>query len=240
MTQTQRKIDVLNNGYIRLVDTLGGDITTVNSARVSMDKATDEMRPQDERLVSFLAKHDHTSPSRHGVMQFEIFAPLMIARQWMKYVVGSVHQDPLFAWNESSRRYITEEPKFYIPAPNEWRSKPENSKQGSGKPIEDYLLADETTFRLTEYVEEGVRLYEKAMEYGICAEQARLFLPAYGLMVRWYWTASVQSVSHVINQRVAPESQYEFQQYGKALHTLASEQFPLSIEALTKGAILSE
>lgn len=239
MTQIERKIDVLNTGYIRLVDTLGGDITTVNSARVSMDKATDEMRPQDERLVSFLAKHDHTSPSRHGVMQFEIFAPLMIARQWMKYVVGSVHQDPLFAWNESSRRYITEEPKFYMPAPNEWRSKPENSKQGSGEPVE-MLTGGMFTERLRKTIEQGVINYEDAMADGVCAEQARLFLPAYGLMVRWYWTASVQSVSHVINQRVAPESQYEFQQYGKALHTLASEQFPLSINALTKGAILSE
>lgn len=239
MTQTQRKIDVLNNGYIRLVDTLGGDITTVNSARVSMDKATDEMRPQDERLVSYLAKHDHTSPSRHGVMQFEIFAPLMIARQWMKYVVGSVHQDPLFAWNESSRRYITEEPKFYIPAQDEWRSKPENSKQGSGVPVDEYI-GIKYTDKLKETIRRGVSNYEEALEDGVCAEQARLFLPAYGLMVRWYWTASVQSVSHVINQRVAPESQYEFQQYGKALHTLASEQFPLSIEALTKGAILSE
>lgn len=239
MTQIERKIDVLNNGYIRLVDTLGGDITTVNSARVSMDKATDEMRPQDERLVSFLAKHDHTSPSRHGVMQFEIFAPLMIARQWMKYVVGSVHQDPLFAWNESSRRYVTEEPQFYIPAPNEWRSKPDNSKQGSGKPVAEYIGIKHTE-KLRKSIEQGVLDYEEAMADGICAEQARLHLNAYGLMVRWYWTASVQSVSHVINQRVAPESQYEFQQYGKALHKLASEQFPLSINALTKGAILSE
>jgi len=233
------KITVLNNGYVRLVDKLGGDITTVNSARVSMDKATDVMRPQDERLVGYLAKHDHTSPSRHGVMQFEILAPLMIARQWMKYVVGSVHQDPLFAWNESSRRYVTEEPQFYLPKPEEWRSKSADVKQGSGEPA-DNLIGIKHTKRLRETIHRGVINYEQAMEDGICAEQARLYLPAYGLMVRWYWTASVQSVSHMINQRVAPESQYEFQLYAKAVHTLATEHFPLSVSALTKGAITSE
>lgn len=230
------KITVLSNGYVRLVDKLGGDITTVNSARVSMDKATDVMRPQDERLVDYLAKHDHTSPSRHGVMQFEILAPLMIARQWMKYVVGSVHQDPLFAWNESSRRYVTEEPQFYLPSSSEWRSKSADVKQGSGEPVEEFI-GMKTTRRMRETIKQGVQYYEDAMADGICAEQARLFLPAYGLMVRWYWTASVQSVSHMINQRVAPESQYEFQLYAKAVHSLATEHFPLSVAALVKTEV---
>jgi thymidylate synthase (FAD) len=220
---------VLDKGYVRLVDVMGSDLTVVNSARVSYNKAKSELDEKDIRLIKFLAREGHTSPFRHATLQFEVYAPLMVARQWWKYVVGSDHV--MDAWNESSRRYITEEPTFYIPKANEWRSAPANSKQGSGEPIDEFT-GKVFTEKLIEFVIKGESLYEQALEAGICAEQARLFLPAYGMYVRWYWTASLQSVAHFLNQRLAHDAQKEIQEYAKAVYELAIEKFPISLNEL--------
>ncbi|MGG2091364.1 FAD-dependent thymidylate synthase [Bacillus sp. S13(2024)] len=231
------KINVLDKGYVRLVDSMGSDLTVVNSARVSYSKESKELTEGDIKLIKFLAREGHTSPFRHAVLQFESYAPLMVARQWWKYVIGSSHQegtgDSLEAWNESSRRYITEEPEFYVVQPDEWRSAPENSKQGSGAIVND-TLGGLATVELTRMYEQGLKRYEWAMEQGICAEQARLFLPAYGLYVRWYWTASLQSVAHFLNQRLEHDAQKEIQEYAKAILQLAKDVFPVALDELVK------
>lgn len=227
-------IDVLDKGYVRLVDVMGSDLTVVNSARVSYDKASEELSDKDERLIRFLAREEHTSPFRHATLQFEVYAPLMVARQWFKYVVGSTHQDTMMAWNESSRRYITENEEFYIPKIDQWREKPENSKQGSGAIISAADPRSYFTEYLEEYIEKGVELYNNAINKGIAPEQARLFLPAYGMYVRWYWTASLAGVAHFLNQRLAHDSQVEIQEYAKAVEQLSREKFPVSLSELVK------
>lgn len=233
----ENKITVLDKGYVRLEAITGKDLSSVNSAKVSYDKKSVEFTNKEKRLIAFLAKHGHTSPFRHAFVTFEVYAPLMIARQWWKYIIGSGHdesnQDPFTAWNESSRRYITEEPEFYLPAHNEWRSAPENSKQGSGEvlPLDK---GSELTGLLLETQTEGLARYELAMQMGACAEQARLFLPAYGLYVRWYWSASLQGVAHMLNQRLAHDSQKEFQMFARAVYDMMIEHFPVSIEELTR------
>uniref|UniRef100_UPI003F576735 FAD-dependent thymidylate synthase n=1 Tax=Paraperibacillus marinus TaxID=3115295 RepID=UPI003F576735 len=208
---------------------MGTDVTVVNAARVSYNKAVDELREHDERLISFLAREGHTSPFRHATMQFEIYAPLMVARQWWKYVVGSDHV--MDAWNESSRRYITEEAEFYIPALDEWRSAPESSKQGSGEIVNRHI-GSLYTKELEILISHGEMLYEQALNDGICAEQARLFLPAYGMYVRWYWTSSLQGVAHFLQQRLEHDAQKEIQEYAKAVCELSTEKFPVSLTAL--------
>lgn len=216
---------------------MGSDLTVVNAARVSYAKESAELTERDVRLIRFLAREGHTSPFRHAIAQFEIYAPLMVARQWWKYVVGSAHMegtgDSLDAWNESSRRYITEEPTFYLVQADEWRSTPENSKQGSGDPVNGGIGA-EATARLMDAIEAGQRDYEWALANGICAEQARLFLPAYGMYVRWYWTASLQSVCHFLAQRLEHDAQAEIQAYAKAILTLIETRFPVSVGELLK------
>lgn len=224
-----KKIEVLDKGYVILHDVMGSDLTVVNSARVSYNKEAKELTEKDIRLIKFLAREGHTSPFRHCTLQFEIYAPLLVARQHWKYVVGSDHT--MDAWNESSRRYITEEPAFYIPDSNEWRSKPENSKQGSGEPV-DKKIGEYYTSKLVQLIETSEKLYEDALKDGICAEQARLFLPAYGMYVRYRWTASLQSVAHFLNQRLAHDAQKEIQEYAKAVYTLAKEHFPVSLNEL--------
>lgn len=227
--------NVLDKGYVRLVDTMGSDLSVVNSARVSYNKAVDELGDKDKGLISFLAREGHTSPFRHATLQFEVYAPLMVARQWWKYVVGSDHV--MDAWNESSRRYITEEPEFYIPRENEWRSAPDNSKQGSGGALQDvleYHEMGEVQYVYEQHIKESVRLYEKSMELGMAAEQARLFLPAYGMYVRWYWTTSLQGAAHFLKQRLEHDAQKEIQDYAKAVHELSLEKFPVSLKELLK------
>ncbi|PFU19503.1 FAD-dependent thymidylate synthase [Bacillus cereus] len=222
-------VNVLDKGYVRLVDTMGCDLSVVNSARVSYDKESTELTDKDIRLIKFLAREGHTSPFRHATLQFEIYAPLMVARQHWKYIVGSDHT--MDAWNESSRRYVTEEPTFYIPVGDEWRTSPENSKQGSGGSVTTEL-GNEATERLVMHIDRSIAEYEEAMRHGICAEQARLFLPAYGMYVRYYWTASLQSVVHFLNQRLAHDAQLEIQSYAKAVLELSKEIFPISIDEL--------
>ena len=236
MTQMQRKIDVLDDkGYVLIHDIMGTDLTVANAARVSYAKKSETLTDGDKRLIDFLAREGHTSPFRHCIAQFEFNAPLMVARQHFKYVVGSAIQegtgDSLDAWNESSRRYVTEEPSFYVPQPDEWRSAPENSKQGSGG-IVPTEIGNEAFRRLMLNVDICLKDYEWALENGICAEQARLFLPAYGLYVKYYWTASLQSVCHFLNQRLAHDSQVEIQMYAKAVLELIKPLFPISVEKL--------
>ncbi|MGN7383647.1 FAD-dependent thymidylate synthase [Paenibacillus sp. SAFN-117] len=227
------KINVLDRGYVRLVDRMGGDLAVVNSARVSYAKESKQLTDKDVKLIKFLAREGHMSPFRHATVQLEFYAPLMVARQHWKYVVGSDHT--MDAWNEASRRYITIDVENYIPQPLEWRSKPEHSKQGSGEPV-DESIGREATERLLRQIEQGIKDYEWALESGIAAEQARLLIPsAYGMYTAYYWTASLQSVSHFLNQRLAHDSQYEIQEYAKAVYELVKPLFPVSLEELLKS-----
>lgn len=222
-------IEVLDKGYVRLDDIMGTDLKFTNAARVSYAKKVKEFGPGDARLINFLIREGHMSPFRHSMVTLEVKAPLMVARQWWKYVVGSDHT--MDAWNESSRRYITADEEFYIPAKDEWRSKPENSKQGSGLPVP--LETGTLAWRLLmEDVERQLAHYRWAMDSGICAEQARLFLPAYGLYVNWYWTASIQSVIHFLNQRLEEDAQKEIQAFAKAVYRLVQPKFPVTFTAL--------
>lgn len=227
----ENKIDILHGGYVLLHDHMGSDLSVSNSARVSYNKKKEVLDEKDQRLIQFLAREGHTSPFRHATLQFEIYAPLVVARQMWKHIIGSSFQDPMVAWNESSRRYITEENEFYIPLPTEWRSKPENSKQGSGEPV-SIEIGDYYTKKLQDITEQGQTLYDMAMADGIAPELARLFLPAYSMFVRYYWTASLQGVAHFLDLRLASDAQSEIQELAQAVHDLAQPIFPYSMEAL--------
>lgn len=224
-------IEVLDEGYVRLVDTLGDDLSIVNAARVSYDKESNEFSERDSKLIKFLLREKHTSPFRHAALTFEIYAPLFVARQWWKYAVASTHVDEQNGWNESSRRYITEDEKFYIPLPHEWRSKPENSKQGSGEPV-DEQIGGKHFHRLAEMVVAGTEAYHDALNDGIAPEIARLFLPAYGMYVRWRWTASLQGVMTFLDQRLEHDAQWEIQQYAEAVLNLTKQAYPETIGML--------
>jgi thymidylate synthase (FAD) len=228
------KINVLDKGYVRLVDTLGSDLSVVNAARVSYDKESPEFIERDQKLLNFLIKENHTSPLRHAALTFEVYAPLMVARQWWKYAVSSTHVDDQNGWNESSRRYITEEEEFYIPNIYAWRSKPENSKQGSGEPI---LNGGQFTNDLMHFVDQGKELYQRALNHNIAPELARLFLPAYSMYVRWRWTTSLQGAITFLDQRLPHDAQVEIQEYAKAVQTLTNQSFPRTMKAVNDNRV---
>ena len=128
------KSKVLDKGFIEVVDSLGDDLTVVNSARVSFGKRKKYWDKSDERLVRYLAKHKHYSPFRRLQVQFHIKAPEFVMRQWYKHVVGiettSNSSAKDHAWNEISGRYVEVEDFYY---PSVWRKQSDDiNKQGKG------------------------------------------------------------------------------------------------------------
>lgn len=224
------RINVLDKGYVRKLWVQGTDMSVVNAARVSFDKEVTELKGKDKKLIKFLWEHGHTSPFRHAMFSLEVYAPLMIARQWWKYVVGSDHT--FDGWNESSRRYVTENNKFYVVKPGQWRAKPDNAKQGSGDFIDDVELSERLSDALLEHYETSENLYNQALAAGVAPEQARLFLPANGLYARWRWTGSLQSGMHFLQQRLAHGAQHEISQYASAVCDLLYDEFPISIQQI--------
>jgi thymidylate synthase (FAD) len=222
--------NVLDKGYVRLVNSWGTELDIANSARVSYDKESPELTDKDIKLIKFLVRDKHDSTLRHCGFTFEVYAPLMIARQWYKHAVSSSHVEDQLGWNESSRRYVTENEEFYIPKANEWRSKPENSKQGSGELLEG-PFGQRFTERLEEIVRLGEDAYQSALASNIAPEQARLFLPAYGMYVRWRWTASLNSVLHFLSLRMGHGAQSEIMDYAEVVNDLVKEKFPITTSA---------
>ena len=225
------RINVLDKGYVILSDKMGSDLSVVNAARVSYDKESLEFSDKDQKLLDFLVREKHTSPFRHAAMTFEIYAPLFVARQWWKYAVSSSHIDDQNGWNESSRRYITENEEFYIPAPDQWRSKPASSKQGSGEPI-GITTGDYLTTQMEESVYHGVKMYNYAMDQNVAPEIARLFLPAYAMYVRWRWTTSLQGVINFLEQRLPNDAQFEIRAYAEAVKDIIKDEFPRTYRSI--------
>ena len=224
-------MQVLDHGYIKTVDIMGSDLSVVNAARVSYDKESTELSYKDKKLIEFLVKNYHDSPLRHAAMTFEVYAPLEVKNQWIKHMVASTHLDDQFGWNESSRRYVTEGPQFYVPI--KFDTAPENSKQGTGESM-DFWESEKWRVVLDSFQARGQELYEQAMADGVAPEQARLFLPAYGLYVRWRWTASLNALLNFLSLRLGHGAQKEITQYAIALEILMEQHFPVTMEAWSK------
>jgi thymidylate synthase (FAD) len=220
-----KQIKVLDKGYVRLNNVLGSELDIVNAARVSFAKESARFSDKDGKLIKFLLEHNHRSPFRHVFLGLEFYAPLMVARQAWKHVVGISTLEAGTNWNESSRRYITEEEEFYVPGINSWRLAPEDKKQGSGANADQYMGA-KMHKRLLAYIENGEYLYREALHDGIAPEQARLFLPAYGMYVRWRWTASLDALLHFLELRQHAGAQYEIMQYANAIESFIEQEFP--------------
>lgn len=221
------KINVLDKGYVRLRDSMGDDLKPADVARVSFDKqAKDFSEEKNQRLINYLMRNNEFSCFRHNAISMELYMPLMVARQIYKYSVASAFREDQYGWNESSRRYITEEPEFYIPEHNQWRTAPENKKQGSGEPLPDEK-GKLYTEKLMKNIDQSMKLYDEAIADNIAVEEARLFLPAYGMYVRAYWTASLNSLFHFLDERLANNAQSEIRDYAEAVADILEDRFPV-------------
>ena len=221
------KSQVLDKGFIEVVDSLGNDLTVVNSARVSFGKRKTKFDKSDERLVRYLAKHKHYSPFRHLQVQFHIKAPEFVMRQWYKHVVGietsSSSSTKDHAWNEISGRYVPVE-DFYVP--EVYRAQSEDNKQASEGEVEIQSDAQKLWMDAHWYV---VGFYNDLLEMGMAKEQARAILPL-SQYTEVYWTASFQAVMNFIELRNEKTSQWEIQEYAKVLLEQMKEVFPKTTE----------
>ena len=218
-------IPVLDKGYIRLVNVLGTELDIVNAARLSYDNKSTLLGEKDIKLLNFLIKEDHTSPFRHVHLSLEFKAPLMVARQHWRHIVGASTLEDGTPFSELSRRYVRGSEEFYIPFVDQWRSAPENSKQGSGGPVSTDVGA-KCLQRLRASVERGIRDYEEALSDGVAPEQARMLLPAYAMYTKYLWTPSLHAALNFIKMRSAEDSQYEIREYSLALEEIIKDSFP--------------
>ena len=219
------KTKVLDKGFVEVVDSLGNDLTVVNSARVSFGKRKSVWSASDRRLVKYLAKYKHYSPFRHLQVQFHIKAPEFVMRQWYKHVVGiettSNSSTKDHAWNEISGRYV-EYDEFY--EPTIYRKQSEDNKQASEGQFEGDDIKD-VEGHWTRAHNMSLTAYENLIDAGMAKEQARCILPL-TLYTEVYWTASFQAVMNFIELRNEKTSQWEIQEYAKVMLNLMKETFP--------------
>ena len=206
---------------VELIDRMGTDLSVVNAARVSYSKTKDVFDGKDEKLIKFLAEHEHWSPFAHASMQFRIKAPIFVARQLVKHQVGLV-------WNEVSRRYVDFPPEIY--KPTAWRGRPVNSKQGSDGEVE---LGQTIDHNLETTMESCLILYNTMIQKGVAPEQARMVLPQ-SMMTEWYWSGTVYAFARVCNLRCKPDTQKETRDVANVIDKLADEAFPYCWKYLRK------
>lgn len=231
---------------VELIDHMGSDLSVVNAARVSFDKESDweivadeEIRDgklyfvkhrktistKDQKLISYLAKHNHWSPFAHAFASFRIKAPIFVARQLVKHQVG-------LAWNEVSRRYVDSEPEFYTP--DVWRKRADNVKQGSSEEGVN-LYAEVDALYLPEKINEyALRAYNNMLNVGVCPEQARMVLPQ-STMTEWIWSGSLFAFARVCKLRLDPHTQKETQVVAQMINDHMADLFPVSWKALQDG-----
>lgn len=211
-----------------LIDYMGSDDRVVDAARVSFSKKAENYSPEkNERLISYLAKHDHWTPSSHCVITLRETVPIFVARERFRHVVG-------FTYNEESRRYIDSEPEFYVP--DAWRKRAEDKKQGSGDEIIEKLYHKDVYWgkisdEYQEHVEISQELYRFMIENGVAPEQARMVLPQ-SMMTSYYCTGSLAAFARAYKLRSYPDAQAEIRDLAEQWDAIIRPLFPYSWAAL--------
>ena len=200
---------------VELVDKMGSDLSVVNAARVSYSKVADEMTDKDEKLIKYLVEHNHWSPFAHATIQFRIQAPVYVARQLVKHQVG-------LSWNEVSRRYVSYEPE--LRKIDQWRGKPENSKQGSSGLID---LPPEVIDRYNRNLDESIKIYKELVYFGVAPAQARTVLPQC-MKTEWIWSGTLYAFARVCNLRCQPDTQEETRSIANMMSGFLNREFPIS------------
>lgn len=218
---------------VELLDFMGTDLDVVNAARVSFDKESDWKREQnwdgkykiyltekDEKLIGYLAKHNHWTPFAHASVKFRITMPIYVARQLAKHQVGGVA-------NEVSRRYVSYTPVLDVPTA--WRKSAENVKQGSSDEL--VQMTPECQKRIYDTMEACLKLYNDLLCLGVCPEQARVVLPLCS-ETTWVWTGSLVFYARVCKLRLDPHAQKETRDVAEEISKHMAELFPVSWKAL--------
>ena len=227
-----------------LIDHMGSDLSVVNAARVSFGKKSsmDEdnmgvwhLKDKDKKLIGYLAKHKHLSPFGHAFASFHVKAPIFVARQLVKH--------KFLRWNEVSRRYVDDEPEFYVP--DVWRGRSADKKQGSADwsvPYETWPMQVQTgndwdgAPEWTDYKEVVLELYNHLLSVNVAPEQARMVLPQ-STMTEWWWSGSLDAFAAMCKLRCAPDSQYESRVVANQISEVMGDLFPVSWASLMSAEV---
>jgi len=216
-----QEIKVLDKGFVRLVDYMGGDQRIVQAARVSYGSGTKSYR-QDRGLIHYLMKNWHTSPFEQVQLTFHTKMPIFVARQWVRHRTARL--------NEISGRYSVMKDEFYLPDPENIRPQSDNNKQGRS---EERFTEEQEQQVIGIFADEQRSVYsnyEKLLELNVARELARNNLPL-SLYTEWYWQIDLHNLFHFIRLRMDPHAQYEIRVYAEALAECAKAVAPIAYEA---------
>ena len=210
-------------GFVELLDTFGDDLTVVNAARVSFDKTSFVLTEADKKLITYLAKHNHTSPFFHPQARFRIKMPIFICREWFRHTVG-------LARNEVSRRYVDTFPECWVPDATNIRERDPRVKQGSKATAVNE--ADEVYNVLQEHTNQALCTYQNLLDRGVAPEVARSVLPQ-SMYSEFIETGSLAAYARICHLRLDPSAQKEIRDYATAVCDCMVTQFPVSWKALS-------
>ena len=224
---------------VTYIDHMGTDLTVANAARVSFGKTSEmeddpwgppKLKAKDDKLIRYLAREKHISPFGHCFASFHIKAPIFVARQLVKH--------KFLRWNEISRRYVDDEPEFYVP--DVWRGRSADKKQGSDgvvdlgrNPYEPYCEDWELDDGRYGFNEVSLVVYKDIIAKGVAPEQARMVLPQ-STMTEWYWSGSLDAFADMCNLRCKSDTQAETRVVAQQIDRKMIELFPVSWDALTE------
>jgi len=223
-----KEIKVLDRGFVRLVDYMGGDARIVQTARVSYGAGTKTVR-EDAGLIDYLMRHRHTSPFEHVVLEFHCKLPIFVARQWIRHRTARL--------NEISGRYSVMADEFYVPPAAQIRRQSADNKQGR----DDAEVPRELQRRVLDLLKEeqhaSYATYQALLKDDLARELARINLPL-SLYTEWYWQMDLHNLFRFLALRMDPHAQWEIRQYAAALATAARAVAPLAYESFERHLLL--
>jgi len=209
----EEEIEMIQKGFV--------DVTEPDHWTTVWEKSN--LKQSDEKLINYLAKHNHWTPFSHVQITLRETVPIFVARQRFKHMIG-------FTYNETSRRYVDNTPEFYVP--DSWRSRPDGSvKQGSGEAL-DNDWQNALAIKYQAEMEAALELYNAFLEAGVAPEQARMVLPQ-SMYTSYYVTGSLAAFARAYKQRIDSHAQIEIQSVAKQWGEIIQPLFPVSWKALT-------
>lgn len=210
-------------GFVNLVNSMGDDLTVVNSARVSYNNKSKEFSDKDKKLVRYLLKNNHSSPLEHVQFTFNVKVPLMIERQWNRHRTWKY-----FSLNEVSRKYTSENIEFYIP--KEFRIQSTDNKQMSSGEVLNETDSMILYKKIKNQCEYGLNLYNKMIDKNVAREISRGVLCQF-MYVNFYATVDLHNLLWFLELRRHPHAQEEIRRYAFAIENIIKEVVPFTYQA---------
>jgi len=219
-----KEFPVLDKGFVRLVDYLGGDERVVQSARVSYGKGTKSYR-EDAALIDYLLRNSHTSPFEQVVLTFHVKLPIFVARQWVRHRTARL--------NEISGRYSILKDDFYLPKAEDVALQSIDNKQGRSAEALDPALYEKIREALADGQKSAYAAYSSLVNEGIARELARINLPL-SLYTEWYWQIDLHNLFNFLKLRLDAHAQKEIRLYAEVLFEIAKKIAPRCCESFKK------